>query len=298
MKPVRPAAHQAAPLHPQDFQHEYVQAGDLKMHVVVEGPAGAPLVVLLHGFPEFWYSWRHQIRALAAAGYRVAAPDQRGYNLTEQKGPYNVFTLTRDIANLVRALGYDRAVIVGHDWGGAIAWLLGAFHPDLVERLIVCNCPHPVTLIRAVRGLYLPQIARSWYIGLFQVPILPELILGARNYEPLAALLRAALPGGISEEEIGYYREAWARPGALSAAINWYRELTRSIGPLAIRDTTVRLPVRLIWGEPDVALDTRVAKWSRELCPGLDLRFIQNAGHFVQQDVPAEVNELILDFLV
>jgi epoxide hydrolase 4 len=129
-------------IRPNNFHHDYIRAGNLSMHTILEGEANAPLIMLLHGFPEFWYGWRYQIKPLANAGYRVAAPDLRGYNLSEKDRPYNVFTLVQDIVNFIRALGRERAIIVGHDWGGMIGWMFAALRADMTEKLIVCNLPH------------------------------------------------------------------------------------------------------------------------------------------------------------
>ncbi len=157
-------------LWPEEFRTEKIQIGNLQVHAVVEGPEDGPPIVMLHGFPEFWYSWRYQIKALAAAGYRTVAVDQRGYNLTDKRGPYDVFTLAGDVVGLVRALGHERAVVMGNDWGGVLAWVLGARHPDIVERLIVLNAPHPSAGLMALRAMYLPQVLKSWYVLAFPDP--------------------------------------------------------------------------------------------------------------------------------
>ena len=182
-------------LRPQDFRHETIEVGDLRMHAVIEGPEDAPLVIMLHGVPEFWYSWRYQIKALAAAGYRVVAPDQRGYNLTDERGPHDAFTLAGDVARLIRTLGYERATIVGHDAGGAVAWVFGARHADMAEGLIVCNAPHPSAAVAAWRTLYLPQILKSWYMLLFQIPELPERLMSAGDYTLLRRNLKRDMGG-------------------------------------------------------------------------------------------------------
>lgn len=280
-------------LHPSEFHTQYLQVGDLQMHLALEGEPGAPLVVLLHGFPEFWYSWRYQIKALAAAGYRVAAPDQRGYNLTDKKPPYSVFTLTADIAALIKSLGYEKAVVVGHDWGGNVAWLTAAFYPEVVERLIVCNCPHPAAMVRVLRSPHLPQLFKSWYVFFFQLPGIPEGALSRNNYATLASSLKSS----TTKEERVYFREAWAQPGALSAGISWYRALVREIGKVTARDTHIRVPTRLIWGAPDPFLDKKTAEESVKVCDSCDLVEVPGAGHFVQQSMPEDVNRLILGFL-
>src|SRR5258708_92374 len=194
------------------------------MHAALEGEIGNPLIVMLHGFPEFWYSWGYQIKPLAAAGYRVVAPDLRGYGLTDNTPPYDLFTVAADVVNLIHALGEQRAVIVGHDWGGMIAWVMAMVYPEVVSRLIVCNLPHPRAVARAQKTRYFPQWLKSWYIAFFQLPILPEITCRARNYEALLRPLQAAIPD-LTEQDVALYRETWSRPGALSAMLGYYRAL-------------------------------------------------------------------------
>jgi pimeloyl-ACP methyl ester carboxylesterase len=298
MNPSTPPAHTT--LRPDDFHRETVNVDGLKMHLALEGPEGGPLVVLLHGFPEFWYSWRYQIRALAAAGYRVAAPDQRGYNLTDKTPPYDIFTLANDIRKLVGVLGYEKAAaLVGHDWGGGVAWVAAGLFPEVFGRLAVINCPHPAALIEANTRLYLPQVARSWYILFFQLPGLPERVLSANNYRAVASTLRDRGGLTLTRDELGYYREAWGQPGALSAGISWYRAMFRGAGDLMRRDVKVRIPVWLIWGEPDMFLTPHVAELSRKYCAPahpLTIQYVPG-GHFVQQTAPDTVNKRLLEFL-
>ncbi|MDQ3943228.1 MAG: alpha/beta fold hydrolase [Actinomycetota bacterium] len=286
-----------AVLRPDDFRHEMIQVGNLRMHAVIEGPEDGPLVVMLHGFPEFWYSWRYQIKAVAAAGYRVVAVDQRGYNLTDKRGPYDPFTLAADVARLIRTLGYEKANIVGHDWGGAIGWVIGARYPDIVEKLIACNAPHPSAAIAAWRSLYLPQIRRSWYMLAFQIPELPERLMSAKDYESLASNLKKGTRGALNDEELSYFKQAWSRPGALTGGINWYRALFRSWGRGHLKNLEVHTPSLLIWGDQDAFLTKRTAEWTRRYVPDLTLRYIRGASHWVQQDSPETVNRYMLDFL-
>jgi epoxide hydrolase 4 len=286
----------APPLRPEAFHHEFIQVGSLRMHAVVEGTPGQPLVVMLHGFPEFWYSWRYQIGPLSGAGYRVAAPDMRGYNLTDKTPPYDLFTVASDIVNLIHALGEQQAVVVGHDWGGMIAWAVAMTHPEVVARLIVCNLPHPLAVRRAQRHLYLPQLWKSRYIAFFQLPGMPERYCARNGYHILRQALRQGLPE-FSEAEAAIYREAWSQPGALSAMLGYYRALPRSFPLLLRRGHEVVAPTTLIWGDPDFALDTRLAEWSREYVKGLKLSVISPSSHFVQLRHPEEVSRLMLEFL-
>jgi pimeloyl-ACP methyl ester carboxylesterase len=284
-------------LRPEDFWPEIIRVGDLRMHAVIEGPEDGPLIVMLHGFPEFWYSWRYQIKALAAAGYRTVAVDQRGYNLTDKRAPYDVFTLAGDVVSLVRTLGHERAVVMGNDWGGVVAWILGARHPSVVERLIVLNAPHPSAGLIALRSLYLPQVIKSWYVLAFQVPVVPEVLMSANDYELFARVLKKQTKGAIGDEEIGHFKRAWAQPGALSAGVDWYRAALRTWMWGRLKDLTVRTPSLLIWGDRDAYLTTRTAEWTRHYVANLEVAYIRRSSHWVQQDSPETVNRFALDFL-
>ena len=285
-------------LRPEDFTDHFVTFNGLRLHYVAEGKPGAPLIVLLHGFPEFWYSWRHQIKPLANAGYYVIAVDQRGYNLSDKGGPYDVFTLSDDIAGLIHALGYfQAAAVIGHDWGGVVTWVFGARYPEMVIRVAVCNVPHPSTITYAICERYWPQLFKSWYMLFFQLPWLPEKMLSADDFRALSNALLDSAPGTVSTEEIGYFKAAWHQPMALSAMINWYRALFHGRKRTERARLTVNRPALLIWGDNDFALTTQTAEWSRNYIPGLRIEYIRGGSHWIQQEHPAEVNRLLLDFL-
>jgi len=285
-------------LRPEDFTHQTIQVNDLRMHLVSEGAEDAPLIVLLHGFPEFWYSWRHQIKPLAAAGYRVVAVDQRGYNLTDKHGPYDIFTLSDDIAGLIRALGYQKAAaVIGHDWGGVVTWTFGARHADMLEKLIVCNVPHISAGIAAFSRLYLPQIMKSWYMFFFQLPSLPERLIAANDYKLFADVIQEQTKGAVTDTEIAYFKQAWAQPGALFASVSWYRALFQSTSKIAQTDMNVYVPSLLIWGDQDSALTTTTAEWSRRYVQDFTLRAVLGVSHWVEQEAPEIVTRYILDFL-
>ncbi len=260
-----------------------------------------PLVVLLHGFPEFWYSWRYQIPVLARH-FRVVAPDQRGYNLTE-KPPhgYDIGTLTTDVAELIRSLGYQHAHVVGHDWGGAVAWWLAITRPEMVDRLVIMNAPHPAAFRRAMQSNWRQRL-RSWYMLFFQLPRLPEAAFRLGNYRALEQSFRrdTTRPEAFTDEVIARYKQAISRPGALTAAINWYREALdlRTWRATGRRDLTVRVPTLVIWGERDRYLGRELNDDLGRWVPELTLRYIPNASHWVQQDRPEEVNRYLLEFLV
>jgi pimeloyl-ACP methyl ester carboxylesterase len=282
--------------------HRYADLGDVRLHYVEAGDAGGPLVVLLHGFPQFWYQWRFQLAALADARFRVVAPDMRGYNLSDKPGgvlDYRVELLARDVERLIPALGRESAVVVGHDWGAIVAWFVAMLHPERVEKLAILNVPHPE---RFLRGLLMPQqLLRSSYVFFFQAPRLPEATLSAGDFALVRRVLRRdpVRAGTFTDEDIRRYVEALARPGALTAAINYYRALFRR-DPLRTRAMIrpVEAPTLVIWGEKDRFLSRKLAEPDRSLVPNLvGVERLPNASHWVAEDRPDEVNGLLLDFL-
>jgi epoxide hydrolase 4 len=280
--------------------HRWVDVGGLRLHCVEAGTG--PLVVLLHGFPEFWYAWRHQLPALADAGYRVVAPDLPGYN-TSDKPPrvrdYRPRVLAQEMADLIAALGADSATVAGHDWGGGLAWLLAMHHPERVQRLVVLNAPHP---IRFRKGLTSPrQLRRSWYMLAFQLPWLPERLVAASDFRALRRALgrQPTRPGAFTAQDIDRYVAAAAQPGALRAAINYYRAAVRA-NPLAQAHTLRRvdIPTLVIWGDQDRYLGRELAEPDRAWVPDVRVERIAEASHWVQADAPERVNQLMVDFLL
>jgi len=276
--------------------HHYVPTNGLRLHVVQAGPATGPLVVLLHGFPEYWASWRAQLAALAAAGYRVWAPDQRGYNRSDKPpglAAYALPTLAADIIGLLDAAGARQAHLVGHDWGGIVAWYLAAHYPGRVAGTTIINVPHPAVV--APNLWRVPsQLARSWYIGFFQLPRLPERLVQRRNWRfGERALLGTSRPGTFSAAEVARYKVAWAQPGALTAMLNWYRALRLPSGHWP----RIRGPVQIIWGRQDTFLDAQLAEFSLAQCANAQLHYFPEATHWVQLEEAAAVNDLILLFI-
>jgi pimeloyl-ACP methyl ester carboxylesterase len=276
--------------------HHQVPTNGLHLHVVQCGPAAGPLVVLLHGFPEFWESWRAQIPALAAAGYRVWVPDQRGYNLSDKPlgiKAYTLPTLAADILGLLDAAGCRQAYIVGHDWGGIVAWYLAAQYPERVARATIINVPHPA-VVRPNIWRVPSQLARSWYIGFFQLPGLPERLVRRNNWRfGEQSLLGTSRPGTFSATELARYKAAWAQPGAITAMINWYRALRL---PTGTRWRRIRVPVQLIWGKQDTFLAAELAELSLAQCENAQLHYFPEATHWVEVEEAPAVNNLILQF--
>lgn len=279
-------------------RHAAIETNGVVLHVAQAGPESGPLVLLLHGFPAFWYDWRMQIPALAAAGYRVWAPDQRGYNTSDKPHPvraYNLNSLADDAAGLIAVAGVARATVIGHDWGAAVAWWLAQRHPQLLERVAILNTPMPHLLLRKITTS-LRQARRSTYVLFFQLPGLAEAMLGARDGAALAdAIQRTARRGVFTESELAHYREAWRQPGALRAMLNWYRAVARFMPPA--QNLRIEPPVQVIWGRKDFALEAELAQESVALCDNGRLTWLPQAGHWVQLEEPDEVNRLLLDFL-
>ena len=270
----------------------------VRLHAVVAGEEGAPLVVLLHGFPEFWYGWHEYVEPLAAAGYRVLVPDQRGYNLSDKPHgvpSYRLRTLSADVRDLIRSEGRDSAQLVGHDWGGVVAWDLALRYPGAVDGLVALNAPHPVVFRKTLTSS-LRQLRRSWYMFLFQLPRVPEW-LGTRNdFEWLGGMLRrSSRDRAFSEQDLERYRAAWRREGAPTGMLNWYRAMFRY--PDAPPQSHVTAPTLVIWGEDDVALLPELAAGSVNRCEQGRLERFPDATHWIQHERPDEVTGLILEHL-
>jgi epoxide hydrolase 4 len=286
------------------LHEEIISTNGVQLHLMQAGPEDGPLVILLHGFPEFWFGWRGQIHPLAEAGFRVWAPDQRGYNLSDKPqgvSAYHIDILARDIVGLIDAAGEEKAIVVGHDWGAAVAWHLADHFPERVAKLVVMNVPHPTVMMKTLWKSF-SQLRKSWYMFFFQIPRLPEWFLGKNNAQGAAELLqRSGKSSTFKPEDLAYYREAWTQPGALTGMINWYRSAIRSgfKGPAGSPPTTSRItaPTLMIWGKRDVALSHEMAQPSIDLCQDGRLVFFDQATHWVQHDEAEAVNQLLLDFL-
>ena len=282
-----------------------LQANDLRFRALAAGPKDGPLVLLLHGFPEGAESWRHQLPALADAGYRAVAPALRGYGQTEVRGPYDPWTLTEDIAALVGALRSERAVIAGHDWGGLVAWLSAVFRPEVVARLVVLNAPHPGAFMR-MAAKSPRQLVRSSYALFFQLPWLPERLFSWRRGAIVERALHTGthVPDPWTEEQLAAYRRAFADPARARAALGYYRAAAPHSLALyrAAKARPIAAPTLVLWGVHDPTLRRelvsrdRLAPW---FAPGNvpEVRFLEEAGHFVQNEAPERVNEELLRWL-
>lgn len=301
------------PLADLDLAHEQIVVNDVRLHYVTAGNPDDPLVVCLHGFPEFWYSWRYQLPALVDAGYSVVAPDLRGYNTSEKPHGIENYAsdeLVGDVVGLIDRLGDGSAHVVGHDWGGAIAWMLGIVEPAVIDRLVVMNAPHPAAFAREFDRT---QLKRSWYILYFQLPWLPERLLTANDSWAIGRLFgeQPNNPDARRDSDVQRYRDAFSRPGAARSAINYYRAYFRDnalamaanavpiLGRFATLpgDDEIPVPTLVCWGEQDEALDVDLSEGLDEWIPDLRVERYPEASHWVQLDVPDQVNDAVVDFL-
>ena len=280
------------------MQHNYLEANGIRLHYVTEGDG--PLMLLLHGFPECWYSWRHQIREFSK-DYKVVALDLRGYNQSDKPKAVSDYALPKliaDVAGTIRALGHEKCILVGHDWGGVIAWAFAYAHPDMLEKLIALNFPHPAKYAEGLRTFQ--QLRRSWYILLFKLPVLPEWLLKLNNYAAIRAAFRAPAtnnPEACTEADVNKLVEAAAKPGALTGMMNYYRSIFR-FKSFWNRDWEVlEVLTLMIWGEDDVALGKELTYGTEAYVAHLQLHYIPDCSHWVQQEQPALVNQYMRMFL-
>ena len=281
------------------IRFDHAQVGGTRLHYAIAGE-GDELVLLLHGFPECWYSWRHQLAALSER-YTVVAPDLRGYNLSERPrgvSNYKIDELADDVIGLVHHFRREKAAVIGHDWGAAIAWHIGFEHPQYLSKLGAFQVPPPSIL---KRNYSLRQFAASWYMFFFQLPYLPEFLLGLNDF----ALLRRALKettaerGLIADADIEVYKKAWSEPGALTAMLNYYRAnvLSRLLKPSGI-EKKITVPTLFVYGQQDTAI---VPESVRGVGDVIDAKFEQflvpTAAHWIQQEIPNEINDILLEFL-
>ena len=281
------------------YRSRFVETNNVRLHLVEAGPIDGPLLILLHGFPEFWYGWRHQIDAFADAGFRVVVPDQRGYNLSDKPkelAAYSLDQLSRDVIGLIEEAEAEKAYLVGHDWGAAVAWWTANHFPEKLFKLGILNVPH-----HKVMGQYLrhnrAQRRRSWYMFFFQLPWLPETLLKLGNWSLGVRMLRlTGKADTFSETDFDAYRLAWGRPGAMRSMINWYRALMK-VKATRPEDPRIKVPTLMLWGALDSALGAEMAQPSIDLCDRGTLVMLNEATHWVQHDASAQVNALLLEFL-
>lgn len=290
-------------MRPEDPQvtHHVEKVNGLDIHWAEQGQG--KLVILLHGFPENWWGWRYQLGPLAGAGLRAVAPDLRGYNLTEKKKPYDLDTLVGDLAALIHHLGETRAHVIGHGWGGAIAWRLAATQKSLVDKLAVINCPHPARA-HDVLKTSLSAVKRSWHFFFFQLPWLPELTLAADREVLLKRVYwkYSVDRSHFSAAELRPFVDALERPGAAKAMLGSYRAVFMQ----GLRDgfrsgvyPPIDREVLLLWSRDDASLGfDDLVPGTERYAPRLKIESLYGCGRFPQAERPDKVNDALLRFLV
>jgi len=278
---------------------QWVKANGLSFEVATAGE-GKKLALCLHGFPELHYSWRHQIPLLVEIGYKVWAPNLRGYGGSSRPDgvdSYRLNTLVKDVAALIDASGAEEVTLIAHDWGAIIAWHFAIKKIRPLTRLVIMNVPHPKCAQREMRHWY--QLKKSWYIFFFQLPWLPEKMLGRNRAQPVkeAFSKMAVDKSRFPDSELQIYADAASRPGALRSMINYYRALLRTKDVREIGDGMVDIPTLMIWGEEDAAIDIRCTDGTEEWVPDLELHRLPGVSHWVQQEAPEKVNAILREWL-
>ncbi|CAK8679038.1 unnamed protein product [Clavelina lepadiformis] len=304
-KLFRRKAHDLLPEFAQKkFKHDFVRTkSGTRFHYVHTGSEDSPLMLCLHGFPECWYSWRGILETFGS-NYHVVAFDMRGYGDSDKPnsiGKYHMHYLVNDVREIVEALGYEKAVIVAHDWGAAIAWELPLYFPEVVDKLIVMNCPNG-RVFREFLASHPSQLLKSWYIFFFQLPYFAEWLIGLNDYESFEMLNKNE--GGIQNkanrlnpDEIELYKHAVGR--SIGTAINYYRAINPIYDGINLRKKTKQIvqPTLFIWGNKDMALDARMVPYCAKDVPGITTHIIDGASHWVAQDEPEKVHKLMKTFL-
>ncbi len=281
-----------------EFEDTFIQTNGIRLHAIQAGPVDGQLVVLMHGFPEFWRGWQKQIGPLAAAGYRLVVPDQRGYNLSDvpiDVKAYRMEELGKDMMGILDALGRKDCFLVGHDWGAVVAWGVALTFPDRVKKLAILNVPHPIVM-RDFLKKNPRQMLKSWYVGFFQIPGLADWLVSLNDFRQGAAALRkSSRPGTFSDGDIAEYKQAWKNSGGLTGMINWYRALVRYRPPVP-QDIRLHMPVRILWGKQDAFLSHEMAQASAQLCDQVEVTLFEEATHWVQHEEAEAVTDALLEF--
>ena len=281
-----------------ELRERFIETNGIKIHLMEAGPQDGPIIMFLHGFPEFWYAWRKQIGYFADKGYLVVVPDQRGYNLSDKPegiASYKADELAKDAVGIIDFYGRDQIYLVGHDWGASVSWWIALKYPARIKRLVIMNIPHP-KIMNANLLTNPKQMQNSWYMFFFQLPNAPEKLGSANNFEwPLSVLAETSKPSTFKSEELEEYRKAYAQPGAFSAMVNWYRAMLqcRNEPPESFR---VIMPLLILWGVEDVNILQEQAEQSLEYCD--EARLVKfDCTHWIQHEEPDRVNQMIDEFI-
>lgn len=277
---------------------EFIQTNGMKLHVARAGNPQDPLVIFLHGFPEFWISFRRQVDAVVDAGYQVMLPDQRGFNLSSKPwriGSYKLDKMAGDVIGLIDHAGKEKAYVVGHDWGAAVTWFLGSTFPDRLHKIVTLNVPHN-SVMRKFMFTNKEQRKRSQYMYDFQWPLVPQFKLRQNDFNNLVKTIQASsIEGTFSDSDMDEYKSSWKQRRAIPCMLNWYRASFRR--KLKMPNRQIVIPNLIIWGEGDKFLMKEMAEASLKYCDQGTLEYISDATHWVQHEKPELVSKLIVDFL-
>ncbi|XP_074611297.1 epoxide hydrolase 4-like isoform X2 [Acropora palmata] len=298
--PSRPTKRETPPsclLDPELGEHDYLRtASNLKIHYVAKGDTGKPLMLCLHGFPEFWYSWRYQLKAFSD-DFRVVAVDLRGYGDSDHptgRSQYKMSYLVNDVKEIIEALGYSSCTLLCHDWGGCLGWTLAHFHPELVDKLIACNIPHPRCFKKCLQSSR-KQYYASWYIFFFQLPFLPEHLVEMDDFKMLGLAFKHV--NNFTDEDLEAYKYALGHSG-LSGPINYYRNIFGGNDmPRNFSQAKIKVPTLIVWGKKDQALTVDTLVGTEQYVEDLTIKYVDEANHWVQMDAPEAVNRHIREFL-
>ena len=279
--------------------HDYAQIGGVRLHYATAG-TGDKLVILLHGFPEFWYSWRKQIVALSE-DYTVVAPDLRGFNLSDKPqevSAYDIDKVADDVIGLIHYFGREKAAVIGHDWGASVAWNIAIKHPEVLWKLGALQVPPPSIL---KKNMSLSQLLASWYMFFFQIPKLPEWLLSKNDFEGLAQGVKSSTveSGIFTDADIAEYKKAWREPFALTSMLNYYRaNFYKRFISQTDETPKIKVPTVFIFGEQDKAiLRATVSGIGEAIDAPFEEFFIPSSGHWVQQEEAETVTQILRDFL-
>lgn len=285
-------------LDPLSSQPIFIEHGDFRLEAYEFGPKSGELVILLHGFPECWATWRHQITPLATVGYRVLVPNLRGYgrgDKPEKLVDYRIDKLASDIDAAMAYAGRDKCHLVGHDWGGAIAWWYGIHSSDKLATLSILNAPHPMAFMQTLKQHPL-QWLKSWYIFFFQLPWLPEKILSLFRFKRLRdTLTGSSNEGSYDQRDLEMLQDCWQQPGCTTAMLNYYRSMVRD-RQKPHKPPVVDAPAQILWGEQDLALSLPMAYRSVEFLKQGQLNRYADATHWLNHDKPEVITKRLLTF--
>lgn len=280
-----------------NVEQQKVDLNGLTFNLVCAGQSDAPLIILLHGFPECWLTWKDQIQPLVDAGYRIIAPDQRGYNLTDKPksiDDYRIDVLASDVEAIREYSGCKTFHLVGHDWGAAVAWWYGMHYAEKLRSLTVINVPHPSVFEDTLKSSK-RQLIKSWYIFFFQIPKLPELLMPLMNFRQLKkSLIDSSNSNSFDNKTLSQLTTAWRQPGATRGMLNWYRAALRR--PVIADNLNISCPVRILWGENDIALSKEMAQLSTQYCDNAELTYYPDGTHWLTHDHPKRVAKEIIRF--